>query len=218
MNTLCEMVFILDRSGSMHGLESDTIGGFNSMIEAQRKEDIRSLITVALFDDRLEIPFDREDLKDIPEMTERIYFTRGCTALYDAVGTMILRVKKHRRGLTSDEIPGKTVFVITTDGYENASREFSGAEVRRMIEAQTEAGWEFLYLGANIDAAAEAEKIGIRAQRAARYHADPIGVRKNFETVGRALADFATTVESEAMCDSWADDIRADYKSRSASR
>ena len=217
MNTLCEMVFILDRSGSMHGLEADTIGGFNSMIEAQRKEDVNCMITCALFDDHLDIPFDREDLKDIPEMTDRIYFTRGCTALYDAVGTMILRVKKHRSHLTPDEIPGKTVFVITTDGYENASREFSGAEVRRMIEAQTEAGWEFLYLGANIDAAVEAEKIGIRAQRAVRFHADGKGVRQNFKTVSETLADFACEPES-AIRDDWADAIRKDFSSRKSSR
>lgn len=218
MKTLCEMVFILDRSGSMHGLESDTIGGFNSMIEKQRKEDVSCMITAALFDDKLEIPFDREDLKDIPEMTDKIYFTRGCTALYDAVGTMIQRVKSHRLHLSPDDIPAKTVFVITTDGYENASREFSGAEVRRMIEAQTEAGWEFLYLGANIDAAVEAEKIGIRAQRAVRFHADSKGVRQNFETVGDVLADYACSAPCTAIDDDWADDIRKDFRSRKSSR
>ena len=218
MNTLCEMVFILDRSGSMHGLESDTIGGFNSMIEAQRKEDVNCMITCALFDDHLDIPFDREDLKDIPEMTDRIYFTRGCTALYDAVGTMIERVKDHRRHLSPAEIPAKTVFVITTDGYENASHEFSGSEVRRMIQAQTEAGWEFLYLGANIDAAAEAEKIGIRSQRAVRFHADSKGIRQNFDTVSETLADFAGSAPCMAIDDDWADDIRKDFESRKSSR
>ena len=215
MNELCEMVFILDRSGSMSGLESDTIGGFNGMIDKQRKDDVKAQVSVALFDQQLEIPFNRIDLKDVPVMTEKIYYVRGCTALYDAVGTMICRVLDHRRHLSEELIPGKTIFVIITDGLENASREFTGSEVRRMIERQKEAGWEFLYLGANIDAAAEAEKIGIRSERAVRYHADAKGVRGNFEALACAVEDF---VEKEALPDSWADDIRRDYKSRRSSR
>ena len=150
MNELCEMVFILDRSGSMHGLESDTIGGFNSMIEKQREDGVNALVTVALFDDQLDIPFDRVGLADVPEMDREIYFTRGCTALYDAVGTMIRRTVSHRRHLSPAETPKRTVFVITTDGMENASREFSGPALRRLIEQRQEDGWEFLYLGANI--------------------------------------------------------------------
>ncbi len=215
MSELCEMVFILDRSGSMSGLESDTIGGFNGMIDKQRKDDVKAQVSVALFDQQLEIPFDRIDLKDVPVMTEKIYYVRGCTALYDAVGTMICRVLDHRRHLSEELIPDKTIFVIITDGLENASREFTGSEVRRMIERQKEAGWEFLYLGANIDAAAEAEKIGIRAERAVRYHADAKGVRGNFQTLACAVEDF---VEKDALPDSWADDIRRDYKSRRSSR
>ncbi len=213
MNELCEMVFILDRSGSMHGLESDTIGGFNSMIETQRREDVSGIVTAALFDDKLEIPFDRVGLKDIPEMTDRIYFTRGCTALYDAVGTMICRVRESRRHLKPEEIPGKTLFVIITDGYENASREFRGAEVRRMIEREKEAGWEFLYLGANIDAAVEAEKIGIRRDRSVQFHADSKGLRTNYETLACAAVDFAR----DELEDSWADCIRDDFRSRRSS-
>ncbi len=216
MSELCEMVFILDRSGSMSGLESDTIGGFNSMIEKQRKDEVKGQVSVALFDQKLEIPFDRVDLNDIPKMTEDIYFVRGCTALYDAVGTMICRVLDHRRHLSDELIPDKTIFVIITDGMENASKEFAGAEVRRMIERQKEAGWEFLYLGANIDAAAEAEKIGIKAERSVRYHADSKGVRKNFETLACAISDYS--MADRELDDSWADSIRDDYKSRKSSR
>ncbi len=215
MNELCEMVFILDRSGSMGGLESDTIGGFNSMIDKQRKDDVKAQVSVALFDQELEIPFDRIDLKDVPVMTEDIYFVRGCTALYDAVGTMICRVLDHRRHLSEELIPNKTIFVIITDGLENASREFTGPEVRRMIERQKEAGWEFLYLGANIDAAAEAEKIGIRAERAVRYQAYAKVVRGDCQALAGAVEDY---VEKDALPDSWADDSRRDYKPRRSSR
>lgn len=218
MNAICEMVFILDRSGSMHGLESDTIGGFNGMIEKERKENVSGIITAALFDDRLEIPFDRIDLNEMPEMTEKIYYTRGCTALFDAVGTMITRLINHRKHLSPAEIPAKTVFVITTDGYENASREYSGPALRRLIEQQKEAGWEFLYLGTNIDAAVEAEKIGISANRSATFHADSKGVRRNFASFGKTLACYAASENCEPIPDSWADDIREDFKSRKSER
>ncbi len=215
MSELCEMVFILDRSGSMHGLESDTIGGFNGMIESQRKENVRGFVTVALFDSEIEIPFDRVDIREVPEMTDKIYYTRGTTALFDAVGSLIQRVQNHRRFLPAEQIPSKTIFVITTDGMENASREFSGPAVKKMIEEQKAAGWEFLYLGANVDAAAEAERIGIHADRSVRYHADSIGVRKNFSTVGRALTHLAC---SAPLSEDWADEIREDYKSRKPKR
>ena len=216
MNELCEMVFILDRSGSMHGLESDTIGGFNSMIDSQRKEGVKGFVTTALFDSEIEIPFDRIDIREIPEMTDKIYFTRGTTALFDAVGSLIQRVQNHRRFLTPEQIPGKTIFVITTDGLENASREFSGPAVKGMIEECKEAGWEFLYLGANVDAVSEAAKIGISADRSVRYHADSIGVRKNFAAVGRAVRHLS--MEAEPLEESWADEIREDFKSRKSSR
>lgn len=213
----CEMVFILDRSGSMHGLESDTIGGFNSMIEKQRRDEVNGTVTVSLFDDRLEVPFDRIDISAVPEMTDRIYFTRGCTALFDAVGNMITRVENRRKTMKEDEIPEKTVFVITTDGYENASVEFSGEKVKKLIEQKEEAGWEFLYLGANIDAAAEAGRIGIRASRAVRFHADSEGIAKNFEVLGETVSCFARCAE-DSIPDAWADSIREDYKTRRSSR
>ena len=216
MNELCEIVFILDRSGSMHGLESDTIGGFNSMIESQRKEGVKGFVTTALFDSEIEIPFDKIDLQEIPELTDKIYFTRGTTALFDAVGSLIQRVQNHRRFLPSEQIPGKTIFVITTDGMENASREFNGPAVKRMIQERKEAGWEFLYLGANVDAVSEAARIGIDADRSVRYHADSIGVRKNFETVGKAVRHIAC--EAAPLSADWADDIREDFKSRKSSR
>ncbi|MBR6088382.1 MAG: VWA domain-containing protein [Anaerolineaceae bacterium] len=213
----CEMVFILDRSGSMHGLESDTIGGFNSMIKKQRRDGVRGTVTAALFDDRLEVPFDHSDISTVPDMTNRIYFTRGCTALYDAVGSMIMRVENRRWKMREDEIPEKTVFVITTDGYENSSVEFSGEKVRKLIQQKEKTGWEFLYLGANIDAAAEAGRIGIRATHAARFHADSEGIAKNFEVLSETVSCFARCSE-KTIPDAWADTIREDYRTRRTSR
>ena len=218
MNGICEMVFILDCSGSMRSLKADTIGGFNSMIAKERADDVNGMITAALFNGNLEIPFDRVDLKDVPEMTEDIYDPRGCTALYDAVGHMIMRVKNHRKDLAPTEIPQKTVFVITTDGCENASRDFSGPRLRRLIEQQKEEDWEFLYLGANIDASVEADRIGIRADQAVRYHADPRGIRRNFESLGDTLSCYAQSAPSERISPHWAEDIEADYFSRESDR
>ena len=172
-------------------------------------------MTVALFDDQLDIPFDRIDLADVPEMDREIYFTRGCTALYDAVGTMIRRTVSHRRHLSPAETPKRTVFVITTDGMENASREFSGPALRRLIEQRQEDGWEFLYLGANIDAAVEAERIGIQRSRSVQFHADSEGIYHNFEAVSRTVSGFACAAPID---DSWADEIRQDFKSRKSKR
>ena len=179
MKHTTELVFILDRSGSMSGLETDTIGGFNSMIAKQKKEAGEALVSTVLFDNESVVIHDRLPLEDVPPMTEKEYFTLGCTALLDAVGGAI-----HRR----EDVPEKTMFIITTDGYENASRRYDYETVRRMIQRQKEKyGWEFLFLGANIDAAKEAARFGIGADRAVNYKCDEAGTALNYEVISEAV-------------------------------
>ena len=185
---LTELVMILDRSGSMSGMESDTIGGFNSMIEKQRKEDGDVYVSTVLFDDRTDVIYDRVDISKIEPMTDKQYYVRGCTALLDAVGGSIRHIGNIHKYARKEDIPEKTIFVIITDGLENASRRYTYDEVRRMIERQKERyHWEFIFLGANIDAAAEAERFGISASRAARYDADSYGTSLNYSVVGEAV-------------------------------
>ena len=181
---LTELVMILDRSGSMSGLEADTIGGFNSMIEKQKKEEGEAYVSVVLFDDENEVIYDREDIRKVEPMTDRQYYVRGCTALLDAVGGAIRHIRNVHKYAREEDVPEKTIFIITTDGLENASREFSYEKVRRMIERQKEKyQWEFMFLGANIDAVKEAGRFGIAPNRAVRYENDSAGTRLNYEVV-----------------------------------
>ena len=167
---MTELVFILDRSGSMSGLEKDTIGGFNSMIEKQKREEGEALVSTVLFDSESVVIHDRLPLGRVPRMTEKEYFTRGCTALLDAVGGAIHHIGNIHKYARKEDVPEKTMFIITTDGYENASRRYDYEKVRKMIERQkSRHGWEFLFLGANIDAAAEAKRFGIGEDRAVNY-------------------------------------------------
>ena len=185
---MTELVFILDRSGSMSGLEGDTIGGFNSMIERQKKEAGEALVSTVLFDNECTVIHDRLPLGDVPPMTEEQYFTRGCTALLDAVGGAIRHIGNIHKYARREDVPEKTLFVITTDGMENASRRYSYDKVKRMIGRQKEKyGWEFLFLGANIDAAAEAGRFGISADRAVTYKCDEEGTALNYEVIGQAV-------------------------------
>lgn len=185
---LTEIVFILDRSGSMAGLEKDTIGGFNAMIEKQRKEAGEAVISTVLFDNYSEVIHDRLTLDQIPQLTEKEYFVRGCTALLDAVGSAIHHIGNVHKYAREEDRPEKTIFVITTDGMENASRNYTYDRVKAMIERQKgKYGWEFLFLGANIDAAREAARFGIGADRAANYHADHEGTGVIYETVSEAI-------------------------------
>ena len=186
---LTEMVFILDRSGSMSHLEADTIGGYNSLIEKQKKEQGEALVTTVLFDDKYEMIHDRADIKKVKPLTDREYYARGCTALLDAIGKTVNSVGKRHKYAPDSEIPQKTMVVIITDGFENASAEFTQPQVKEMIERQKEKyGWEFLFLGANIDAVSTAKNYGISADRAVTYEEDSVGTRTNFETVSRAFS------------------------------
>ena len=183
---MTELVFILDRSGSMSGLERDTIGGFNSMIEKQKKEEGKAVVSTVLFDNESVVIHDRLPLGKVPRMTEKEYFTRGCTALLDAVGGAIHHIGNVHKYACKEDVPEKTMFIITTDGYENASRRYDYDKVRKMIERQKKYGWEFLFLGANIDAAAEAKRFGISADHAVNYKCDEKGTALNYEVISEA--------------------------------
>ena len=209
---LTELVFILDRSGSMQGLERDTIGGFNAMLEKQKKEPGEAFVSTVLFDDCAEVLHDRVKLGEVRPITEREYFVRGCTALLDAVGGAIRHIGNIHKYARPEDVPEHTLFVITTDGMENASRHYSAEKVREMIRHQKERyGWEFLFLGANIDAVETAGALGINADRAVNYHCDSAGTRLNYEVVGQAVA----AVRSSAPLDAhWKDAIEKDFRSR----
>ena len=209
---LTELVFILDRSGSMAGLEADTIGGFNAMIEKQRGEPGEALISTVLFDNETEVIHDRIPLDRVPALTEKEYFVRGCTALLDAVGGAIHHIGTVHKYAREEDRPEKTLFVITTDGMENASHFYTYDQVKAMIQRQQEKyGWEFLFLGANIDAAREAARFGIRADRAANYYADSVGTEVVYEAVNEAVCQVRRTAP---MNNSWRQRIDEDFKRR----
>ena len=209
---MTELVFILDRSGSMSGLEADTIGGFNSMIARQKKEAGEALVSTVLFDHESVVIHDRLPLEKVPPMTEKDYFTRGCTALLDAVGGAIHHIGNIHKYARPEDVPEHTLFVITTDGMENASRRYSARRVKEMIQRQKEKyGWEFLFLGANIDAVETAGHLGIAPDRAVNYHCDSEGTRLNYEVVGQAVA----AVRCSAPLDEhWKDAIEEDFRKR----
>ena len=217
---LTELVMILDRSGSMSGLEADTIGGFNSMIDKQKREDGEAYVSVVLFDDKIEVLYDRVELSRIERMTDKQYYVRGCTALLDAVGGAIHHIGNVHKYAREEDVPEKTIFIITTDGMENASRHYTYDRVRRMIERQKERyNWEFMFLGANIDAVAEAARFGIDATRAVRYENDCQGTRLNYHVLSQAVGR-ARRAKSAAEMKAVFDDeemlapIREDYARR----
>ncbi|SHL02426.1 hypothetical protein SAMN05216582_13318 [Selenomonas ruminantium] len=185
---LTEIVFILDRSGSMSGLEADTIGGFNSLIRKQQKETGEAIVSTVLFDDTCDVIHDRVPMEKVEKLTEDTYFVRGCTALLDAVGGAIHHIGNIHKYAREEDRPEKTVFIITTDGLENASRRYNYKQVKQMVERQKEKhGWEFLFLGANMDAIKAAGSIGIHADRAVTYQCDEAGTALNFEVLSAAI-------------------------------
>lgn len=209
---LTELVFILDRSGSMRGLEQDTIGGFNAMLDRQREAEGQALVSTVLFDSGTEVIHDRVDVRKVEPMTEKQYAVRGCTALLDAVGGAIHHIGNVHKYAREEDRPARTLFVITTDGMENASRRYDAGRVREMIRRQTERyGWEFLFLGANIDAVQTAGRFGIDADRAANYHSDSRGTALNYDVLGDAIH----AVRGGRPLDSnWKQRIDKDYQGR----
>lgn len=210
---LLELIFVLDRSGSMSGLEKDTIGGFNSMMEKQKTENGEVLVTTVLFDNRIELLHDRMDIRALAPLTEKDYFVRGSTALLDALGSTITRVGRNHHRMAEDYRPEKTMFVIITDGYENASREYSRSKVRELIEHEkNKYGWEFLFLGANIDAVATAETMGIGGDYSVDFHADEKGVALNYRVLSEAVSQVRTC--AAPLGRKWKKAIEEDYESR----
>lgn len=210
---LTELAFILDRSGSMSGLESDTIGGYNSLLNKQKSEAGECVITTVLFDDRYELLHDRINIRGIAPITEKEYFVRGSTALLDAVGRTINKIGNAQKHTAAEERAEKILFVITTDGMENASREYGYDKVKQMVEHRKEKyGWEFIFLGANIDAIETAARFGISADRAAQYHADSEGTQLNYKVVSEAVSSFRAC--SAPLGADWKKDIDKDYERR----
>lgn len=215
---LTEIVFILDRSGSMSGLESDTIGGYNSLIVKQKKEEGEAMVSTVLFDDEITVLHDRIPLAKISPMTEKEYYVRGCTALLDAIGGAIHHIGNVHKYARDEDRPEKTLFIITTDGQENASQRYTYDKVKHMVERQTKRfGWEFLFLGANMDAIAEAGRFGIRADRAVDFLCDEEGTEINYrvlsETVSRVRMCAASQMD-EVLAPCWKKEIEADYQRR----
>ena len=212
---LTELVFILDRSGSMGGLESDTIGGFNSMLKKQQSEPGECRITTVLFDNQYEVLHDRIDLKAVSPITEREYFVRGNTALLDAVGKTINKIGGVQKNTAEDYRANKVLFVITTDGMENASREFDYGKIKSMIERQkSKYGWEFIFLGANIDAVDVANRFGIDRNRAQNFNNDSEGIALNYEVLSQTVSMFREAPQGAKLSAEWGETIEADFKKR----
>ncbi len=215
-----EIVYILDRSGSMSGLEADTIGGFNSMMEKQKKTGEKAYVSTVLFDDECEVIHDRIPIEKVEKMTDKQYYVRGCTALLDAVGGAIHHIGNVHKYTKEEDRPEKTIFVITTDGMENASSKYSREKIEKMIKRkQKKYGWQFIFIGANIDAYEEAQKYGIRKDRTVNYVHDDIGTATVYEGVSKAvcsvmMADNCYDAEEELTYSDWDEEIIADYEER----
>ena len=217
---LTEIVFILDRSGSMGGLESDTIGGYNSMLAKQKEEKGEAIISTVLFDDRTEILHDRKALEKVAPITAKEYYVRGCTALLDAVGGSIHHVSKVQKELPEEERPEKTLFIITTDGMENASKGYTYDKVKKMVEKKKKKNnWEFIFLGANIDAVAVAGRFGVEKNRAVRYECDDAGTALNFAVMSKMVSCARSCATADMMKEAFDDEeilapIKEDFERR----
>ncbi len=215
-NNLTELVFILDRSGSMAGLESDTIGGFNAMLEKQKAEPGECLVSTVLFDNTSRVLHDRVPLERVRPLTRDDYTVGGCTALLDAIGGAVHHIETIHRYARPEDVPERTLFIITTDGMENASRRFSADEVRRMIRRKEEGGkWEFLFIGANIDALETAASMGISRSRAVNYNADSVGTHVVFESISQPIS---AARANRPLGSDWRERIDRDHKTRKQSR
>ena len=212
-NGIMEVVFILDRSGSMSGLEADTIGGFNSMLQKQKKESDNVIWSTVLFDDRHKVIHNRVPIEKVEPLTEDDYYVRGCTALLDAIGRAVHHIGMCHKYLRAEDVPEKTLFIITTDGMENASREYSYRKVREMIEFEKEQyGWEFMFLGANMDAISVASRMGISQSRTSCFINDGEGISKNYASFSRVMARMSRMEDFDEVD---LDDVREDFRTRS---
>ena len=211
-----EIVFILDRSGSMSGLESDTIGGYNSMLNKQKQEPGEAVITTVLFDDKYELLHDRINLKGVVPITEKEYFVRGSTALLDAVGLTINKIGNVQKHTLEEERAQRVLMIITTDGMENSSIKFSYKKIQKMIENQkSKYGWEFIFLGANIDAIATAKRFGIDKEYATNYNADSKGTMLNYEVISNTISYFRGT---SSLSKNWKESIEKDFEERGSKK
>ena len=207
-----ELVFILDKSGSMSGLEKDSIGGFNSMIEKQRKEKGKAVVTTVLFNDKDLLVHDRIDINEVSLLTDKEYFATGCTALLDSIGCTVNKILKVHKSLKEEEVPEKTLVIITTDGQENSSREYTYSSLKRLIEKVKEDNkWEFIFLGANIDAAQEARRFGVDESNAVNYNCDDEGIELNYECICEAVSDIR---KNKCLSSSWRQSIDEDMLKR----
>jgi len=208
---LTEIVFILDKSGSMGGLESDTIGGFNSMLEKQKKENGEAFVSTVLFSNQSETIHDRVNIKDVTKLTDEQYYVGGCTALLDAIGGTIKHISDIHKYVRKSDVPNRTIFIITTDGLENASHKYNINQIKKMIEEKKKENWEFLFLGANIDAIATARNFGISEDRAVNFKSDKRGTKLNYSAMCKAISSVRNDEELSA---GWKAEIEADYKNR----
>lgn len=219
--SITEIVYILDRSGSMSGLEEDTIGGFNSMLTKQKKTNEKALVSTILFDNNSTVLHDRVPIDKVKKMTNKQYYVGGSTALLDAVGNAIKHIGNIHKYARKEDVPSKTIFIITTDGMENASRYYSYETIHKMIKRQREKyGWEFIFIGANIDSEKEAERFGIRKERTVNYMHDNIGTANLYAGVSKAVCKVMEADSAEEMCAmlnecEWDAEIRKDYIKRS---
>lgn len=211
-NNFTELVFIIDKSGSMSGLESDTIGGFNSLIEKQKKEDGKCLVSTVFFNGESEVIHDRVDISKVNRLTEDDYCVGGCTALVDAIGCAVHHIANIHKYSRKEDIPDNTMFVITTDGIENASHIYSSEKVKSMIEEKKEKyGWDFIFIGANIDSVETAKHFGISEDRAVNYKHD----KKGTEVLYRGVSKAVSSLRKEcAVCNCWSDEIAEDFDNR----
>ena len=210
-NNITEIVFILDRSSSMGGLESHTIGGFNSMLRDQKKKEGKAFVSTVLFDHESIVLHDRIPVENVPEMTDSDYTVRGCTALLDAIGDAVKHIGNIHKYARPEDVPEHTMFIITTDGLENASRRYNSKEIKALIEKKKKLGWEFLFIGANIDAIETAGRYGIDSDRAVNYHADSQGTAAVFRAVNKAVGAMRACAPLSAA---WSEEINEDYQSR----
>lgn len=211
-NNITEIVFILDKSGSMAGLESDTVGGFNALIEKQKKQEGECFVTTVLFNNESKFVYDRIELSEVEPMTEKDYYVGGCTALIDAIGTTVKHIETVHKYIRLEDVPAHTMFVITTDGLENASHIYSSDEVKRMIEQKKEKdGWEFLFVGANIDSVETAKKYGIDSDRAVNYYADGKGTGVLYETISNTVCNVRKNMKISPV---WSQKISEDFENR----